>query len=69
MTPTEVRRIRTEAGLSLDGLAKVLRIEDRSTVHRWEKGDRKVSGPASILLELIDRGELPERYFSNFAPD
>jgi DNA-binding transcriptional regulator YiaG len=62
MTPAEIRRIRNKAGLSLDGLAKVVRIEDRSTIHRWEKGDRAISGPASILLELIDAGELPERY-------
>ena len=64
MTADELRRIRAKAGLSLDGLAKVLRIEDRSTIHRWEKGQRAISGPASILLELIDRGELPARYFA-----
>jgi DNA-binding transcriptional regulator YiaG len=61
--PNEVRRIRTKAGLSLDGLAKVLRIEDRGSVHRWEKGTRTPSGPVSILLELIDNDELPERYW------
>lgn len=65
MTPTELRRIRSKAGLSLDGLAKVLRLSDRSTVHRWEKGSRQVSGPASIILEMIERGELPERYLKN----
>lgn len=64
MTPDELRRIRTKAGLSLDGLAKVLRIADLSTVHRWEKGDRAISGPVSILLEMIDNGELPERYLA-----
>jgi DNA-binding transcriptional regulator YiaG len=62
MTPQEIRRIRTKADLSLDGLAKVLRIEDRSTIHRWEKGQRRISGPASIILELLDAGELPERF-------
>ena len=62
MTPDKLRRIRTKAGLSLDGLANVLRIADRSTVHRWEKGQREISGPASIILEMLDCGELPERY-------
>ena len=62
MTPAELRRIRTKAGLSLNGLAKVLRIADLSTIHRWEKGERSISGPSSILLEMLDRGELPERY-------
>lgn len=64
MTPAELRRIRAKAGLSLDELAKVLRIEDRSTIHRWEKGQRAISGPASIILEMLDAGELPERYLS-----
>lgn len=62
MTGDEVRRIREASGLSLAGMARVLRIDDRSTIHRWERGDRAVSGPASILLELLDAGELPERY-------
>lgn len=62
MTPDELRTIRLAAGLSLDGLAKVLRIADRSTVHRWERGERAVSGPASIVLEMLASGELPERF-------
>lgn len=62
MESTDLRRIRSKADLSLDGLAKVLKLSDRSTVHRWEKGDRAISGPASIVLEMLERGELPERY-------
>lgn len=68
MTANELRRIRTTPrpglpkGYSLDALAKVLRIADLSTIHRWEKGERSISGPASILLEMLDAGELPERY-------
>lgn len=62
MTPNDLRRIRANAGLSLDGLAKVLRIADLSTVHRWERGDRAISGPVSILLEMLEAGELPARY-------
>lgn len=68
MPPTDLRRIRSKAGLSLDGLAKVLRLSDRSTIHRWEKGSRAVSGPASIILEMIEQGELPERYLKNIDP-
>lgn len=64
MTGPDLRRIRTTAGLSLDCLAKLLRIGDLSTIHRWEKGDRKVSGPASIVLEMLSSGELPTRYMA-----
>ena len=62
MPPSECRRIRNKAGLSLNQLAKVLRIGDLSTIHRWEKGARPISGPVSILLEMLDTGELPARY-------
>jgi DNA-binding transcriptional regulator YiaG len=68
MRPEEFRRIRLNARLSLREASKVLRIADLSTVHRWERGEgasnnRAISGPVSILMELIDRGELPDRYF------
>lgn len=62
MTPAEFNRIRQSKGLSIAQIARILRIGDRSTIHRWSTGERPVSGPASILLEMLDRGELPERY-------
>ena len=58
----DVRAIRRRAGLTMLGLCRVLRIKDERTVRRWEKGDIEVTGPASIVLELLDAGELPERY-------
>lgn len=62
MTPAQVKSIRQRAGLTLDGLARLLRISDKRTAQRWERGDVPVSGPASIVLEMLDAGELPERY-------
>jgi DNA-binding transcriptional regulator YiaG len=62
MTPTRVVAIRTEAGLTQTELAELLRMSDRRTVRRWEKGEVPVTGPASILLELLASGELPTRY-------
>lgn len=63
MTPQDVKRIRTNAGLSIRKLMAVLRIRDRKTPMRWESGDVPVSGPASILLEMIEADELPHRYY------
>lgn len=60
--PSEARRIRAKTGMSLSAFAKALRLADRSAVHRWETGSRAVSGPVSILYELLDAGELPARY-------
>lgn len=64
MTNKEVQSIRKRAGLTQSGLAALLRITDQRTVRRWETGDIPVSGPASIVMELLDSGELPERFFS-----
>lgn len=56
MTPAEVKAIRKRAGLSQTGLAALLRISDARTVRHWEHGTRGVSGPVTILLELIASG-------------
>lgn len=62
MTPDQFRSIRERAGLSLAGLASVLRMSDKKTIHRYETGERAISGPVSMLMEILDAGELPERY-------
>lgn len=62
MNNETVRTIRKQAGLSQTGLAALLGISDIRTIRRWETGDCKVSGPASIVLEMLDAGELPARY-------
>jgi len=64
MTPADFNCIRHSQGLSIAQIARILRVADRSTVHRWATGERNISGPASILLELLDRGELPGRYLT-----
>lgn len=56
MTPRQFKAIRTKAGLSLNELAGLLRISDGRTVRRWEDGERKVSGPVSLLMEMLDAG-------------
>lgn len=63
MTSSEVKAIRERAGLTQAGLSALLRISDGRSIRRWEDGSREVSGPVSILLELIDAGELPNRYW------
>lgn len=64
-----IKAIRKRAGLSQSGLAALLRISDQRTVRRWETGDIPVSGPASIILEMLDAGELPERFIVDSARD
>jgi len=63
MTPTELKAIRKRYGLSTRALAELLRIADQRTVRRWEAGDNPISGPASIILELMAADELPNRFY------
>lgn len=60
MTPEQFRKIREQAGYSVDQLAAVLRISDGRSVRRWEDGSRKVSGPVSLLMLMIDAGTFPD---------
>lgn len=63
MTPTEVKSIRQRFGLTQSELAGILRLEARDTIRKWETGARPVTGPASIILEMIAAGELPPRFW------
>jgi DNA-binding transcriptional regulator YiaG len=63
MTPTELKAIRQRYGLTQSGLAALLRISDLRTIRRWESGEVPVSGPASIVLELMDADALPNRFW------
>jgi len=64
MTPAKFRSIREGAGLSLAGLAALLRMSDKKTIHRYETGERAISGPVQILMEMLEAGELPRRYLA-----
>ena len=59
MTAAEFLDIRQRAGLTQTQLAERLRLDDLRTIRRYEKGERSVSGPVSLLMELLDKGALP----------
>ena len=58
MTPDQFRQIREEADLSRSQLAKILRIKEVKTIYRYEHGEREISGPVSLLMEMIEDGRL-----------
>ena len=58
LTPHQFKAIRERAGLTQSGLAALLRCSDQRTIRHWEKGTRTISGPVSILMELLDAGEI-----------
>lgn len=65
MTGAEFKSIRERFNLTQSELAALLRIADLRTVRRWEKGEREISGPVQIIMELMDADELPNRYWQN----
>jgi hypothetical protein len=50
-TPDELKAARHALGLSADGLARMLRVENGRTVRRWEAGERDIPGPVIVLME------------------
>ena len=52
--PEDIRRIRTANHASQAAFAAMLGI-GKTTVQQWEQGQKKPSGPAQRLLDLIDR--------------
>jgi transcriptional regulator with XRE-family HTH domain len=56
MTPQEFTAIRKASGFTVRRLAEVLRIQDERTIRRYQSGDTPVSGPVSILMEMLRDG-------------
>ena len=64
MKRTEVTAIRKRAKLSKSALARILGRSYR-TILRWEdEGAGSMDRSDQIILEMLDRGELPERYIT-----
>lgn len=58
MTPNEFKHIRTAASLTQEGLAQLLRLSDSRSIRRYEDGSRTISGPISLLMELLRDGKI-----------
>ena len=52
MTSDEFKQIRANAYLSLAELSEIIRVHTR-TIRRYEDGTVPISGPVSMLMELI----------------
>jgi len=56
MTPAEIKAARKRLGLTQSGLARALRLSEKSgadTVRFWESGRNPISGPAIVAIELM----------------
>lgn len=58
MTPESIRQLRKDLGMTQQEFATFLRLHPVTggrTIRDWENGNRPVSGPASLALELLQR--------------
>lgn len=55
MTPAAFKAARKALGLSVEDMARALRLKDARSVRRYEDGSREISGPIETLLAYIQR--------------
>lgn len=58
MTRDELKELRHRLGLSVNGLARLLRMQGAHggrTVQRWEAGEQDVPGYVALVCELVER--------------
>jgi len=56
MTGDRLRAIRKAAGMTQGEVAALMRVNGWRAVSAWETGERSISGPVSVLAELIAAG-------------
>lgn len=62
MSAERFRSVRVAAGMSQSETARFLRISDKRVIRNWEAGERAISGPVSLLMDLLDAGVIgPDR--------
>jgi transcriptional regulator with XRE-family HTH domain len=59
MTPDELRNARKRLGMTQAQLARLLGIKSDRTIRRMEAGDVEISGPVTVLVELLLRQKAP----------
>ena len=53
LTKAEVKAIRKKLGLRQNDLAELMHISVK-TVERWERDENMITGPAAVLLRILD---------------
>jgi transcriptional regulator with XRE-family HTH domain len=50
-SPEALKAARHALGLSADGLARMLRVDDGRSIRRWEAGESAIPGPVTVVME------------------
>ncbi len=54
MTKEEFKKLRLSADLSVKGLARLMKVHER-TIRRWEYGERKVPEPVALIMVNLEK--------------
>ncbi len=54
MTPADLRAARLRLNLGTDAFARLVGATSRSTVTRWENGERAIPESVALLLAIMD---------------
>lgn len=52
-TPDEIKAFRAAEGLTQEQLAARLRLSHKDTVRAWESGKTPISGPAAVVIRMV----------------
>ena len=57
MSPEDIKRIRRSMSMSQRQLAHAIRLGPNGdrTIRRWENGEIPITGPASLVLEYMEK--------------
>lgn len=58
MTAEEFTAIWRATGLSMRHFGRAIRVADASTIAKWMNGSRQISGPVSIIMEMVRDGKI-----------
>lgn len=61
MTPAQIKQISQDTGLSWRQLADLCNVNE-STIRKAAMGSLNLRGPACMVLDMIHKGDLPERF-------
>ena len=63
MTPDQIKTISQDTGMNWRQLADLCNVNE-STIRKAAMGSLSLRGPACMVLDMIHKGDLPERFFT-----
>ena len=56
ITPDELKKFRKKFHMTQNEFAKIIGVS-KPTIERWETGDKKITGPVVLLIDLLSEND------------